>query len=44
MDLIPQAGANVEFAGINRFYKLVSVTNLLGSSTYRIVASILKWR
>ena len=40
MDLIPQAGANVEFAGINRFYKLVSVTNLLGSSPYSALLQV----
>ena len=41
MESIPQAGANVEFASLpNQFFKLVSVTQLTGSSPYSALLQI----
>jgi len=41
MDSIPQAGANVEFDSIpNKWFKLVSVTNLTGQSPYSALLQI----
>ncbi len=41
LDAVPQKGANVEFASLpNRWFKLVSVTNLLGNGPYSALLQI----
>ena len=41
LDSIPQKGANVEFASLpNRWFKLVSITNLLGAGPYSALLQI----
>ena len=41
LDAIPQKGSNVEFASLpNRWFKLVSVTNLLGAGPYSALLQI----
>jgi hypothetical protein len=41
LDAIPQKGSNVEFASLpNRWFKLVSITNLLGNSPYSALLQV----